>query len=58
VRLGAVQLVVLDLGRVGLQRLALLLAVGVDVGVGEDAIHPRLEVGARRNWWKAAKALA
>ena len=46
VRLGPRQLVVLDLGGVGLQRLALPLAVGVDVGVGEDAVHPRLEVGA------------
>ena len=45
-RLGAGELVVLDLGGVGLQRLALPLAVGVDVGVGEDAVHPRLEVGA------------
>ena len=47
VRLGPGQLPVLDLLGVGLQRLALLLAVGVDVGVGEDAVQPRLEVRAR-----------
>ena len=33
------------LGRI-LRRLALLLAVAVDVGVGQDPVQPRLEVGA------------
>ena len=47
VRLRTGQLVVLDLGRIRLLRLALLLAVGVDVGVGEDAVQPGLEVRAR-----------
>src|SRR5215207_5077311 len=45
-RLRRRDLPVLDL--VGdLLRLALLLAVGVDVGVGQDAVEPGLEIGAR-----------
>ena len=32
-------------GRI-LRRLTLLLAIGVDVGVGQDPVQPRLEVGA------------
>ena len=43
---GPVQLPVLDRLRVGLERLALLLAVGVDEGVGQDPVEPGLEVGA------------
>jgi len=46
VRLGAGQLVVHDLGRIGLQGLTLLLAVGVDVGVRQNPVEPSLEVGA------------
>jgi len=44
VRRGAGQLVVLDLGCVRLQGLALLLAVAVDVGVRQDPVEPGLEV--------------
>ena len=56
VRLGGGDLPVLDL--VGdLLRLALLLAVGVDVRVGEDAVQPRLEVGARRELVERAERL-
>jgi len=40
------KLVVLDLGRIRLQGLALLLAVGVDVGVRQDPVEPSLEIGA------------
>ena len=59
VRLGPGELPVLDLLGRRLLRLALLLAVGVDEGVGQDPVEPGLEVGARRvNWWKAANALA
>ena len=46
VRLGPRELPVLDLLGAGLLRLALLLAVGVDEGVGEDAVEPGLEVRA------------
>src|SRR5690606_10695259 len=38
------KLPVLNVLRTGLPRLALLLAVGVDEGVGEDPVEPRLEV--------------
>ena len=54
--LGRSDLPVLDL--VGdLLRLPLLLAVGVDVRVREDAVRPRLEVGARRELVKRAERL-
>ena len=46
-RLGPGDLPVLDVLGLGLLRLALLLAVGVDVGVRQDPVQPRLEVGAR-----------
>ena len=58
VRLRPCQLPVLDVLGHRLLRLALLLAVGVDEGVGQDPVEPRLEVraglelveGARRPW--------
>ena len=46
VRLGPGELPVLDVLGHRLLRLALLLAVGVDEGVGQDAVEPGLEVGA------------
>ena len=46
VRLGAGELPVLDVLGHRLLRLALLLAVGVDEGVGQDPVEPGLEVGA------------
>jgi hypothetical protein len=47
VGLGAGDLPVLDVLGLRLLRLTLALAVGVDVGVGEDAVQPGLEVRAR-----------
>ena len=47
VRLGPGELPVLDVLGHRLLRLALLLAVGVDEGVGQDPVEPGLEVGAR-----------
>ena len=47
VRLGAGELPVLDVLGHRLLRLALLLAVGVDEGVGQDPVEPGLEVRAR-----------
>ena len=46
VRLGTGQLVVLDFGCIGLQGLALLFAIGVDVGVRQDPVEPGLEISA------------
>ncbi len=45
-RLGPGELPVLDRVGVGLERLALLLAVAVDERVGQDPVQPGLEVGA------------
>jgi hypothetical protein len=47
VRLGTVELPVLDVLGHRLLRLPLLLAVVVDEGVGQDPVEPRLQVGAR-----------
>ena len=47
-RLGAAELPVLELVDRALVGLALLLAIGVDVGVRQDAVQPRLEVRALR----------
>ena len=55
VRLGPRELPVLDLLGLRLLRLALLLAVGVDEGVGQDPVQPRLEVRALGwYWWNDA----
>jgi hypothetical protein len=48
----AVEVQVLDLVELGLLGAALLGAVDVDEGVGEDAVEPGLEVGAL---WKPSK---